>query len=44
MGLITFCLMFGIIIGGMGRDGKILVDFCVAANEAIMRMVGVIIW
>lgn len=44
LGLITFCLMFGIIIGGMGEQGKILVKFFVAANEAIMRMVGIIIW
>jgi len=44
LGLITFCLMFGIIIGGMGEQGKILVNFFVAANEAIMRMVGLIIW
>merc|ERR1712136_448035 len=43
-GLIVFCLVFGVIIGGMGVDGEILIKFFNAANEAIMRIVNIIIW
>nr|XP_039267867.1 excitatory amino acid transporter 3-like [Styela clava] len=44
LGLIVFCLTFGLIIGKMENEGKILVDFFVAFNEAIMRIVYIIIW
>lgn len=44
LGLIVFCLTFGVIIGRMGEEGRILVNFFVAANEAVMKMVYIIIW
>ena len=44
LGLITFCLTFGVIIGRMGEDGKILVKFFCAFNEAVMKIVHIVIW
>lgn len=44
LGLICFCLVFGIIIGSMGEEGKILVKFFSSANEAIMKIVTIVIW
>lgn len=44
LGLICFCLVFGVIIGGMKEDGKILVDFFSSLNEAIMKIVTIVIW
>nr|CAB3266130.1 excitatory amino acid transporter 3-like [Phallusia mammillata] len=44
LGLIVFCLTFGLIIGQMGKPGRVLVKFFAAANEAILRMVWIIIW
>uniref|UniRef100_A0A4W3HNL0 Amino acid transporter n=1 Tax=Callorhinchus milii TaxID=7868 RepID=A0A4W3HNL0_CALMI len=42
LGLIVFCLVFGIVIGKMGEKGKILIDFFDALNEATMKIVQVI--
>uniref|UniRef100_A0A7M4E915 Amino acid transporter n=1 Tax=Crocodylus porosus TaxID=8502 RepID=A0A7M4E915_CROPO len=44
LGLIVFCLVFGIVIGKMGEKGQILVDFFNALNEATMRIVQIIMW
>ncbi|XP_078425509.1 excitatory amino acid transporter 3 [Cetorhinus maximus] len=44
LGLIVFCLVFGIIIGQMGEKGKILLDFFDALNEATMKIVQIIMW
>ncbi|XP_068783198.1 excitatory amino acid transporter 3 [Struthio camelus] len=44
MGLIIFCLVFGIVIGKMGEKGQVLVDFFNALNEATMRIVQIIMW
>ncbi|XP_048383467.1 excitatory amino acid transporter 3 [Stegostoma tigrinum] len=44
LGLIVFCLVFGIVIGQMGEKGKILLDFFDALNEATMRIVHIIMW
>ena len=44
LGLICFCLTFGVIVGGMGAQGQILVDFFVAFNEAVMKIVAIVIW
>jgi len=44
LGLICFCLTFGIIIRGMGDQGQILVDFFLAFNEAVMKIVAIVIW
>ncbi|XP_049751550.1 excitatory amino acid transporter 3 [Elephas maximus indicus] len=39
LGLIVFCLVFGIVIGKMGERGQILVDFFNALNDATMQIV-----
>ncbi|XP_072137872.1 excitatory amino acid transporter 3 isoform X1 [Mobula birostris] len=44
LGLIVFCLVFGIVIGQMGEKGKILLDFFDALNEATMKIVQIIMW
>ncbi|XP_045145304.1 excitatory amino acid transporter 3 [Echinops telfairi] len=42
LGLIIFCLVFGIIIGKMGEKGQVLVDFFDALSEATMKIVQII--
>ncbi|XP_033889756.2 excitatory amino acid transporter 3-like isoform X1 [Acipenser ruthenus] len=42
LGLIVFCLVFGIVIGQMGEKGRVLVDFFDAINEATMKIVQII--
>ncbi|XP_047371000.1 excitatory amino acid transporter-like [Vespa velutina] len=43
MGLIIFCITFGIIVGQLGPKGKLMVDFFVVLNEIVMKFVGIII-
>ncbi|XP_059956812.1 excitatory amino acid transporter 3 [Mesoplodon densirostris] len=42
LGLIVFCLVFGIVIGKMGERGQILVDFFSALSDATMKIVQII--
>ncbi|KFO80146.1 Excitatory amino acid transporter 3, partial [Cuculus canorus] len=44
LGLIVFCIVFGVVIGQMGEKGQVLVDFFNALNEATMRIVQIIMW
>ncbi|KAG8455194.1 hypothetical protein GDO86_001404 [Hymenochirus boettgeri] len=44
LGLIVFCLVFGIVIGKMGEKGQVLVDFFDALNDATMQIVQIIMW
>ncbi|KAE8632976.1 hypothetical protein XENTR_v10001733 [Xenopus tropicalis] len=44
LGLIVFCLVFGIVIGKMGEKGQVLVDFFNALNDATMQIVQIIMW
>uniref|UniRef100_A0A4X2KHM1 Amino acid transporter n=1 Tax=Vombatus ursinus TaxID=29139 RepID=A0A4X2KHM1_VOMUR len=44
LGLIVFCLVFGIIIGKMGEKGQVLLDFFNALNDATMQIVQIIMW
>ncbi|NXK34052.1 EAA3 protein, partial [Piprites chloris] len=44
LGLIVFCLVFGVVIGKMGEKGRVLLDFFNALNEATMRIVQIIMW
>ncbi|XP_047906940.1 excitatory amino acid transporter 3 isoform X3 [Anser cygnoides] len=44
LGLIVFCLVFGMVIGKMGEKGQVLVDFFNALNEATMSIVQIIMW
>ncbi|XP_066599670.1 excitatory amino acid transporter-like [Prorops nasuta] len=43
MGLIVFCITFGLLAGQLGAKGKLIVDFFVALNEIIMKFVSIII-
>nr|prf neuronal Glu transporter EAAC1 [Rattus norvegicus] len=38
LGLIIFCLVFGLVIGKMGEKGQILVDFFNALSDATMKV------
>ncbi|XP_036372287.1 excitatory amino acid transporter 3-like [Megalops cyprinoides] len=42
LGLIVFCLVFGLVVGRMGERGRVLVDFFDALNEATMKIVQII--
>lgn len=42
LGLIIFCLVFGLVIGKMGERGQILVDFFNALSDATMKIVQII--
>ncbi|XP_069696625.1 excitatory amino acid transporter-like isoform X1 [Periplaneta americana] len=44
MGMILFCMTFGLLAGHMGAKGKIIVDIFVALNEIVMKFVGIIMW
>ncbi|XP_037071221.1 excitatory amino acid transporter 2-like [Pollicipes pollicipes] len=44
MGLIIFCVAFGLIAGQMGPQGKLMVDFFLILNEITMKMVCIIMW
>ncbi|XP_077331154.1 excitatory amino acid transporter 3 [Lithobates pipiens] len=44
LGLIVFCIVFGIVIGKMGEKGQVLVDFFNALNDATMQIVQIIMW
>ncbi|KAF7414746.1 hypothetical protein HZH68_003235 [Vespula germanica] len=43
MGLIIFCITFGVIAGQLGSKGKLMVDFFIVLNEIVMKFVGIII-
>uniref|UniRef100_A0A3P8WQE3 Amino acid transporter n=1 Tax=Cynoglossus semilaevis TaxID=244447 RepID=A0A3P8WQE3_CYNSE len=42
LGLIVFCVAFGLVIGKMGEKGRILLDFFDALNDATMKLVHII--
>ncbi|XP_029434578.1 excitatory amino acid transporter 1 isoform X2 [Rhinatrema bivittatum] len=44
LGLVVFSMCFGLVIGNMKEQGKALKDFFDCLNEAIMRLVAVIMW
>ncbi|XP_015173067.1 PREDICTED: excitatory amino acid transporter-like [Polistes dominula] len=43
MGMIIFCITFGVIAGQLGSKGKIMTDFFAILNEIVMKFVGIII-
>ncbi|PBC34364.1 Excitatory amino acid transporter [Apis cerana cerana] len=43
MGMIVFCITFGLVAGQFGAQGKLIVDFFMILNEIIMKLVGIII-
>lgn len=44
LGLVVFSMCFGLIIGSMREQGQPLKDFFDCLNEAIMRLVAIIMW
>lgn len=44
LGLVFFSVCFGLVIGNMKQKGQALRDFFDCLNEAIMRLVAIIIW
>ncbi|XP_072294108.1 excitatory amino acid transporter 4 [Eucyclogobius newberryi] len=44
LGLVVFSVCFGLVIGSMKEQGQALRDFFNCLNEAIMRLVAIIIW
>ncbi|XP_031719909.1 excitatory amino acid transporter 4 isoform X2 [Anarrhichthys ocellatus] len=44
LGLVVFSMCFGLVIGNMKQQGQTLRDFFDCLNEAIMRLVSIIIW
>uniref|UniRef100_A0A7N6FCP2 Amino acid transporter n=1 Tax=Anabas testudineus TaxID=64144 RepID=A0A7N6FCP2_ANATE len=42
LGIIVFCVTFGLVIGKMGEKGRILLEFFDALNEATMKLVQII--
>ena len=44
LGLVVFSMCFGFVIGNMKEQGQALREFFDSLNEAIMRLVAVIMW
>ncbi|XP_077493870.1 excitatory amino acid transporter-like [Amblyomma americanum] len=44
LGLIVFCIAFGIIAGQMGPDAELMVQFFSSLNEIIMKIVVLVMW
>ncbi|KAK1800770.1 hypothetical protein P4O66_005968 [Electrophorus voltai] len=44
LGLVVFSMCFGLIIGNMKEEGQALRDFFNSLNEAIMKLVAIIMW
>ncbi|KAJ8374670.1 hypothetical protein SKAU_G00052500 [Synaphobranchus kaupii] len=44
LGLVVFSMCFGLVIGKMKQQGQALREFFDCLNEAIMRLVAIIIW
>lgn len=43
MGMIVFCIVFGLLAGQIGPKGKIMIDFFAVLNDLVMKLVGIII-
>uniref|UniRef100_A0A3Q2G0F2 Amino acid transporter n=1 Tax=Cyprinodon variegatus TaxID=28743 RepID=A0A3Q2G0F2_CYPVA len=44
LGLLMFSIAFGLILSSMGTEGKLLRDFFICTNQAIMLLVNIAIW
>lgn len=44
LGIIFFCLMFGTVLGHMGSKAHAVLDFFTTLDEAMMRIVGAVMW
>ncbi|XP_024876743.1 excitatory amino acid transporter-like [Temnothorax curvispinosus] len=43
MGMIVFCIIFGVLAGQLGPRGKLMVDFFVVLNDIIMKLVTIVV-
>ncbi|XP_053718516.1 solute carrier family 1 member 7b isoform X3 [Synchiropus splendidus] len=44
LGIVIFSSTMGIMLGRMGPNGSALVNFCQSLNEAVLRIVAIVIW
>uniref|UniRef100_A0A915ATV9 Amino acid transporter n=2 Tax=Parascaris univalens TaxID=6257 RepID=A0A915ATV9_PARUN len=44
LGIIVFCIAFGIVVSQLGEQGRLMVDFFVIMDQVIMRLVMMIMW
>ena len=44
LGIIFFCLVFGVTLGKMGQKAAGVVDLFVIIDDAVMKLVGAIMW
>ena len=44
LGIIVFTIAFSIVLGRLGPDGKKIVDAIGVLNEAIMKLVALVMW
>ena len=44
LGLITFCVAFGITIGTMGKRGEPMLHFFLILNEIVMKLIKLVMW
>jgi len=44
LGIIFFCLIFGTMLGAMGRKAYVVVQFFTIADEVVMRMISRVMW
>ena len=44
LGLVVFSIVFGVVVGKMGDRGIPLRAFFEALNEAVMKMVTLVLW
>lgn len=42
--LLSFSITPGIMLGRMGPNGSALVNFCQSLNEAVLKIVAIVIW
>ena len=44
LGLIGFCIVFGMVLARMGDDARVMIQFFDVLNEVVMRIVILIMW
>ncbi|XP_060777187.1 solute carrier family 1 member 7a isoform X2 [Neoarius graeffei] len=44
LGIVIFSATMGIMLGRMGPNGSALVNFCLSLNEALLKIVAIVIW
>lgn len=44
LGIIVFCITFGIVMGQLGEQARVMKDFFSVLDAIIMRIVGIVMW